>query len=491
MKIFHTLFFLLFSYFLVGQINYDSNWTFGNSGGVKLSFNDESVSVQNIDLDFDINSGSSVISNKQGVLQFFSNGCEIKNRNYEVMLNGDSIGLPGNPFCSNGNFNPLVNSTVIVPSEINEEIYYNLHIGFTADATDTASLYLTTVDMSKDNGLGAVVEKKEFIFSDYFSRYGMEMTRHANGQDWWVIIPQFESNCYHTLLFDEGEFVYDTLQCIGQKWDHADVQYQHDFSPNGQRYARFSHKQGMNLLDFDSETGLFSEPIRIDFGFTEEFFHAGVIFSPNSRFVYASAFDNIFQFDLEALDVSESRIKIATLSTPDSIMFRTRFSRGFLAPNSKIYIGGTFQFNHLHVIHYPDCKGLDSNPEQYAIRLNEFPHFCSQGVPNIPHFRNQPQDINCDTVQITVSTQSPSKTERFKHTLSPNPSASEIEISISNITSNYTIEFYDLLGENMLTSESESAKKKIDVSSLPSGMFFYTITAKGQVIGQGKFFKVE
>ena len=94
-------------------------------------------------------------------------------------------------------------------------------------------------------------------------------------------------------------------------------------------------------------------------------------------------------------------------------------------------------------------------------------------------------------MQITVSTQSPSKTERFKHTLSPNPSASEIEISISNITSNYTIEFYDLLGENMLTSESESAKKKIDVSSLPSGMFFYTITAKGQVIGQGKFFKVE
>jgi len=239
MKILFLIILFFFSVQAFGQDRYDNNWIFGDSGGVVLSFDKGYPEIQNVDVDLDLVAGSSTISDKNGILQFFTNGCEIRNRNFEVMLNGDSIGFPGNPFCNN-NFNPLINSTVILPDGSDDNIYYNIHMGFTSEATDTASLYLTTVDMNADNGLGAVVSKKEFIFSDYFSRYGMELTRHANGQDWWIIIPQFESNCYHTLLFQEGEFAYNTLQCIGQFWDERDVQNQHDFSPDGTNYRHVS-----------------------------------------------------------------------------------------------------------------------------------------------------------------------------------------------------------------------------------------------------------
>jgi len=470
-----------------GQHGYDNSWVLGDVGGVILSFDISSPEITNVDSNFSLTSGNAAISNTVGELQFFTNGCEIKNKEYQVMSNGDSIGFPEIPFC-NTNFNPLANSIVILPSFSYDSIYYVLHIGFSRNELDTSNLVLTKVDISGDNELGEVISKKELIFTDYLSRYGIEITYHKNGKDWWVLIPQFGSNCYHTLLFDEGDFQYDTLQCLGQEWGSDDVQNQHDFSPDGKKYARFSYARGLNIYDFDNSTGLFSNHVNIDFGFTDTVYHTGVIFSPNSRFVYASAYDNVFQYDLDANDVAQSRVKVATLVTPDFLMFPTRFKRGALAPNGKIYIGGRTQYNYLHVIHNPDCKGLLCNLEQYALKLNEFPHFCSQGVPNIPHFKNRPQDINCDTVNI-VNSISP-MFDKENIFIYPNPVDEYLTVELAGIISDLSnVKIVSVLGQELSSIDLGSIignKIQIPMNSLESGMYYLLLFDKQGNIGARK-----
>jgi hypothetical protein len=335
--------------------------------------------------------------------------------------------------------NPLVQNVIALPIDENDEFYYLMHHDFTFDSKDTSSFYLTTIDMKGDNGLGEVINKREVVFTDAISRSGFEITRHNNGVDWWVVVPRYESNCYHVLLLTEDGIVSDDLQCLGTSWNFNDVQGQMDFSPDGSKFARFIYEHGLNIFDFDNEHGLFSNPLRIDFSFTNVFFHAGVFFSPNSRFVYASAFSDVFQYDLAESDVSNSRIKVATLNTPDSIMLNTRFTRGALGPNGKIYIGGSFEFNHLHVIHNPDCKGVQCDVEQYAIKLDEFPNSSALGIPHIPHFRNQPQEIDCDTVSIMTST-----------------SDFEFQIDMSTVVEG--IYFYKILDKNNIVANGKLQK---------------------------------
>ena len=321
----------------------------------------------------------------------------------------------------------------------------------------------------------------------------MELTKHANGQDWWIIIPQFESNCYHTLIFQEGKFEYDTLQCIGQFWDERDVQNQQGFSPNGNNYARFSYHQGLNIYDFDNRSGLFSNHLKIDFGFTDTVAHTGVIFSPNSRYVYVSAFNNVFQFDLDAISIPESRVLIATLNTPDSLMFKTRFTRGALAPDGKIYIGGSVQYNFLHVIHNPDCKGLNSNLEQYGIKLSDFPHSSSQSVPNIPHFRNQPQEINCDTVDIINSVSVDLLSDKIS--IYPNPVEDELTIDFQYLQAEFKqIKIISLHGHELystLINRSSSNKFQFSLSRLENGMYYVLfLDRQGKIRARKKVIKL-
>ncbi len=481
-------FLVFFCLKLNAQDQYDSNWVFGEVGGVLINFKDNNLIISNVETNFELVSTNASISDKNGIIQFFTNGCEIRNRNYEIMKNGSSVGLPQIPFCSS-NFNPLTNSAAIIPDKSNEDVYYILHIGFSQNESDTSSLFLTTVDMKGDNGLGEVVEKKSLVFTDNLSRFGLELTYDQNNEDWWVILPKYFTNCFHILKFQSGEFTQDTIQCLGEKWESDDIQHQHDFSPDGKKYARFSYLHGLNILDFDNTTGLFSNPIKIDFNFTDTIYHSGVIFSPNSRFVYASAFNNVFQFDLESNNIAESRELVATLNTPDTIMFPTRFKRGALAPNGKIYIGGRTQFNYLHTIHNPDCKGVLCNFEQYALRISDFPHFSSQGVPSIPHFRSQPQNIDCDTVTVLTNTNQIAK-QNIEHEIYPNPFLDILDITVGELSTGFTFKMYDLLGKEILSTDALSSSIQIDLRYLLDGLYFYQILNKSDQVANGKLQKI-
>ncbi|HND72765.1 MAG TPA: hypothetical protein PLM03_12235, partial [Bacteroidia bacterium] len=67
------------------------------------------------------------------------------------------------------------------------------------------------------------------------------------------------------------------------------------FSPDGNQWAWFTTENGLNLFDFNRENGELSNQKLLMIPHRRVF--TGLEFSPNSRFIYISAHDSLFQID--------------------------------------------------------------------------------------------------------------------------------------------------------------------------------------------------
>src|SRR5690606_29983607 len=97
----------------------------------------------------------------------------------------------------------------------------------------------------------------------------------------------------------------------------------------------------------------------------------GVAFSPNSRYLYVSSVEDVYQYDTEAVDIEASMLHIAHWDgfySPGP-PFATLFDIAQLAPDGKIYIGTGNGTDRLHVINDPDLPGLTCDIQQHAITL--------------------------------------------------------------------------------------------------------------------------
>jgi len=492
MKLCQIFIYLFLTVNLVGQFN--NKVLFGEKNSAVLDFtNGNPIVINNDKVDLGLYVANASMCDEDGNLLFYTNGCHVYNKNFEIMENGSKISNRGDlhsAFCGDSG-SPVNGSVYIVPREGYESQYFLIHTDY-INAENEAHLYYSIIDMSKEEGLGEVVEKSLVVLKAPFSRMGMALTRHANGIDWWIVYPKFESNCYYIFLLNSDGITFQSEQCLGNVWDYADIQGQSTFSPNGKYYTRFLFQNGLNLFHFDNLNGILSNHIKVEFDFMPEIYYTGVGISPNSRFLYASAFNKLYQYDLSSENFANSRLLVADLETRDSLQFQTRFNRMFLGPNGKFYIGGTLQFNYLHVINNPDCKGRLCDLEQYAIRLYDLPGNSSFGVPILPHINVEPQDIDCDTVQIMSSVNEFYDIENhFKHTLYPNPSSSNVSLSIPNFHGDYEVTFYNLTGTKQILIQSNSQESNINISSLIEGVYFYNIIVKGNKVASGKFIKIK
>src|SRR5690606_1739043 len=116
----------------------------------------------------------------------------------------------------------------------------------------------------------------------------------------------------------------------------------------------------LSVYDFDRCTGLMSNPTQFVYG--DSAWSGGVAISPNSRYLYVSHYNYIFQFDLWADDLLSSKDTVAIYDgylveiTPTS-QLPTRFFLMQLGPDGRIYINCPAGVNVLHVIENPDLPG--------------------------------------------------------------------------------------------------------------------------------------
>jgi len=394
------------------QLKHDYVWTMGYGqiapssqgypfGGVILDFGIAPPSLTLVDYPFF--EPHAAISDKEGNLVAYTNGCRIANSNHTGMLNGDTLnpGVVFEAFCTHPSYAtyPLWQPCVFLPKPGSDSLYYLFHIRDDDELWNPMELLYSVVDATGAGGDGAVISKNNAVLSDSVFLKGYVMaTRHANGRDWWVVVPRRFSNNVHVARLDPEGVEYTGMQNFDTLDLGIDSIYsasQTAFSADGSKYFHNSRKK-LLVYDFDRCTGILSNPQGLHWD-TLPFGGGGVATSPNSRFLYLTSSTTVQQYDLWAPDLAAS-MQVVAVYDGFHAPFPATFFQMMPGPDGKIYIITGHSNNVLHVIHNPNEPGLACKVEQHAITL---PARQSFFINNFANYNLGPIDGSpCDTLEI-------------------------------------------------------------------------------------------
>ena len=506
----------------VGEVQgqkHDYQWLFGygNSGaatdtdfgGVTIDFNYSPILInQHIRLaDFDEDNVS--YSNNNGELLFYSNGGQIFDARDSIMLDGDSL-----------NYGELWHSTLVVtgnkfqglriiqgmlaltyPGDSAYAVLYHYSIrdanfpdGLQTGITDT--FYYSSISLNENNGLGKVIRKNEKLCSDSLAYSQLSAVRHGNGRDWWIIHPYYRGNCYYTfLLTPHGTSLYE-IQCIGGDQMGNSAISTSCFSPNGEKYFWVNAIDGIHMFDFDRCSGMLSTPQIISFPFATSGDTlgpiSGIAVSPNNQFLYVSAINFIYQYDLAASDISASVETIATWdgTFDPSYPFANTFFLAQSGPDGKIYFNAAEGTKSLTVVNAPDKKGDSSLVNLHSVKL----HTNNDGsIPNFPNYRLGAQTGSaCDTLSTATQNIRDAREQILK--VFPNPANDITTIDYGFTDWNkgpVTLQITDALGQVVYTQSLPmySGFQRLDVSRFSAGLYNVAIKRGGATVAVSKLVK--
>lgn len=331
---------------LVSHAQGEANiWYFGQNAG--LDFNSGSpVALINGQLVTD--EGCATISNSNGQLLFYTDGITVYNRNHVIMVNG--TGLMGHPSSTQ--------SATVVPMPGSNNLYY---IFTTDNEHDPNGFRYSIVDMNLDGGNGAVTTTKNvFVYTPTIENLGI--TKHGNGQDYWIITHGWNSNNFIAYqLTSTGLNLTPIVTPIGQIITGSPTDYVAagtiKISPSGSKLAFTSVSDIAQLFNFNNSTGVLSNGITLT---TEGGDLYGAAFSPDETLLYISnTFGTIHQFNLNATDIPNSEVTIYN----GDILGQMQ-----VGPDNKIYVAFGSRF-YLGVINNPNILGLGCNFQRDGIYL--------------------------------------------------------------------------------------------------------------------------
>jgi len=317
--------------------------------------------------------GSASISDKDGVLLFYTNGEVIWNRKHEIMDNG--TGLNGNTSSTQ--------SSLIVPHPGNDSLYYVFCVDYHGGSK---GITYSIVNIKPNNGLGRVTQKNRILAG--LTTEKITAVLHCNNKDVWVTVRLWKSNFFYSFLINKNGLDPDPVisstpnNLDGQEWGTLGSM---KISPNSTRIAA-AHGWSVNYIElgnFNRLTGEITNTIRLSVsppgysGF--ETGPYGVEFSPDSRFLYVycaygGSKSQIYQFDLNnptVADIMNSRQLITELNYAYAGSLQ-------LGPDQKIYVTNSFDSS-LSVINQPNNPFPLCDFQFAQHKLNSK---CALGLPN-------------------------------------------------------------------------------------------------------------
>jgi hypothetical protein len=339
------------------------------------------------------------ICDSLGQLLLLSNGCYIEDEQMEYVNNSSGLN-PGYVYdnsCIKDSFGYNQSNNMVMikkPNENNQVYLFHISNYFSVQPLISYDdkLLLTTIDMYENK----VLEKNVPVIIDTFDNDALSVVRHANGRDWWLVVPKRFSNQYFIVKIDPDNIQVKTQQIGEPTWSEAGGEMV--FSPDGSKLARFNTRDDLRIFDFDRCTGTLSNPVYIpitDDADNELF--AGLAFSADGRYLYAAEVRRVLQFDMQSPDIAGSMTIVAELENVNC-PFQPALSYMELGPDGKIYCRNLNGAYCMHRINHPERGGTACELEQNAMN---FEPYAFTNLPHFPNFRLGPVDGSpCDTLGI-------------------------------------------------------------------------------------------
>ena len=440
------------------------------------------------------NYANAAISDKNGDLLFYTNGWSVYDWRHKEVINGDSL----NPGYVRNESKFLkqyrVPQSIIIIPDLKDTARYNIfHLrGRSRDGTSQgvyiSDLMQTTVDCSNIDSI-KVVEKNKSIIEDTLFFGGLTACRHGNGRDWWIVISNTNSSQYYSVHYSPKGFDIQLLT-VNDTTDIRAVGVS-KFTNDGKTYVHGSSFEGVTIFDFDRCSGILTkhdEVLRDSLlGISQQ---TGFIStSPNSKYLYAGHISSVFQFDLEAVDISASKEVIYEWSKFPTDTILTAFRMYQQTPDGRIYISRNPGVNDYHLIHKPNEKGRACNLDFNR----QFEKPGSFGAPNFPNFRlGRWEQSSCDTLFTTIG-----HVEFYKGSLDvfPNPANHFTRIDYSGLiwkrVEDMQLNVIDNIGRVVYSRSipEYSAYQDIELSKLSNGLYFVELSSNDNVIVSTKLVK--
>jgi hypothetical protein len=276
-------------------------WYFGQKAG--LDFSSGSPVVLN-DGQLETLEGCSTISDKTGKLLFYSDGTTVYDSTHQIMKysNGSLANdLNGNPSSTQ--------SALVVPHPTDATIYYLFTVGTNANS----GLNLYTVDVSRNGGLGEIINGPTDLSDGKAGNWSEKVTA-VQGDDCntiWIL--STVNNQFYAYKIDgtgvdtANPIISTTTYSLRDRRGYLKV------SPDGKKIALadFRNNGALVLYDFDSSNGSVSNLGTILASSSGDGAHYGIEFSQSSSKLYTSTYDGtnnkLFQFDLTQNNIANSK----------------------------------------------------------------------------------------------------------------------------------------------------------------------------------------
>ena len=293
----------------------------------------------------------------------------------------------------------FIQQSIILPKKNDQ--YYVFYKGMSNQAYDdyfaqvgdwNLDMFLNhIVDMNANNGKGKVIVKDNILMSSArLSGNSLSATRHANGRDWWLVLPHREKDVLYTFQVTPDTILPLTIQNMGGADFVANNWGQSNFSIDGSLYAHAHYNDSIEVNTFERCTGHMSNIKRIaspkdtvyyyDPEFEKDTFGlvsagTGVCFSPDNQYLYIVSPYTVWQYDL-------STDEFVNLRT-DKVYNWAEYVTAYNAPDGRIYLGNWNITNYsLSYIEHPNKKGINANFCQFCLQtINS-----TSAPPNMPNY---------------------------------------------------------------------------------------------------------
>lgn len=343
------------------------HWYFGYNCGLNFNSGEpEVLYTGRTHLGF---GGVGTMSDSLGNLLFYSEGDTVFTSQHTVMENGlDFAEAHG------------MQSNLIVQWPESDSLYLLFQ---TPTLGDGMGLYYSIIDISLNNGLGAVIEKDVLLNHAWDAGDKVTAALHKNKRDIWVITRKFRDDNFAVFLITpEGINEIPILSPASDMGEHTDrgfikISYDKKFL-----FSNYWGSKDVEVCNFNNETGEIELHYILNTGINPD----GIEFSPDSKFAYISYQTGnsspvtIKQYNMDYVD--DVSLFIST-----AIDIGTGIGYGLqLATDGKIYcmdnaayLPGPEYF--VGVINRPWEIGVDCQYDSIAI--NMYPSSTSTSVPNI------------------------------------------------------------------------------------------------------------